>query len=47
MQLKILKTRKDYMNALERFEDLFQAKPGTPQNDEADVLSILIKALRG
>jgi HTH-type transcriptional regulator/antitoxin HigA len=43
MKLKILKTKKDYRAALERFEQIFQAKPGSPENDEADVLSLLLK----
>jgi HTH-type transcriptional regulator/antitoxin HigA len=43
MKLKILKTKKDYQNALRRFEAIFQAKQGTLESDEADVLSILIK----
>lgn len=29
--------------ALERFEDIFQAKHGTKESDEADVLALLIK----
>ena len=44
MQLKIIKTKKDYLKSLERFEEIFQAKPGCPESDEADVLSLLIKA---
>lgn len=43
MTLKILKTKKDYTEALERFEDIFLAENGTPESDEADVLSLLIK----
>ena len=43
MQLKIIRTRKDYTGALERFEKIFQAKPGTVGSDEADVLALLIK----
>jgi len=43
MTLKILKTRKDYLNALARFEDLFQAKEGTKESNEADILALLIK----
>lgn len=43
MKLKILKTKKDYYVALSRFEEIFQAKPGSPESDEADVLSVLIK----
>jgi HTH-type transcriptional regulator / antitoxin HigA len=43
MKLKILKTKKDYQAALERFEEIFQAKPGSSESDEADVLSLLLK----
>lgn len=43
MKLKIIKTKKEYQAALERFESIFQAKSGTPESDEADVLSLLIK----
>ncbi len=43
MQLKILKTKKDYSNALQRFEVIFQSKAGTQQSEEADVLALLIK----
>lgn len=43
MRLKILKSKKDYGNALERFEEIFQAKTGTKESEEADVLALLIK----
>ena len=43
MRLKILKTKKEYLTALERFEEIFQAKAGAPESDEADVLSLLIQ----
>jgi HTH-type transcriptional regulator/antitoxin HigA len=43
MKFKILKTKKDYQTSLERFEEIFQAKPGTAESDEADVLSLLLK----
>jgi HTH-type transcriptional regulator/antitoxin HigA len=43
MHFKKLKTKKDYHEALERFEEVFQAKSGTKESDEADVLSLLIK----
>lgn len=43
MTLKILKTKKDYNAALLRFEEIFQAKSGTKESDEADVLSLLIR----
>jgi hypothetical protein len=35
MQLKVLKTKKDYTAALERFEEIFQARAGTEESDEA------------
>jgi HTH-type transcriptional regulator/antitoxin HigA len=43
MQLKILKTKKDYLKSLERFEEIFQAKPGSDESDEADVIALLVK----
>lgn len=43
MKLKIIKTKKDYHAALERFEEVFSAKRGTIESDEADVLSLLIR----
>ena len=43
MQLKILKTKKDYLNALKRFEEIFQAKEGSLESEEADLLALLIK----
>lgn len=43
MKLKLLRTKKDYLGALTRFEEIFQAKPGSGESDEADVLSVLIK----
>lgn len=43
MPLKILKTKRAYQQALERFEELFQARSGTAESDEADVLALLIK----
>jgi HTH-type transcriptional regulator / antitoxin HigA len=43
MHLKILKTKKDYQQSLERFEAIFQSKPGSKASEEADVLALLIK----
>ena len=42
MTLKLLKTKKDYQTALDRLEIIFDAKPGTSQGDELEVLGILI-----
>jgi len=43
MKLRILKTKKDYLAALSRFEEVFQAKAGSTNGDEADVLALLIR----
>ena len=40
--MKPIKTSKDYKRALERLESIFDAKPGTPEGDELEVLGILI-----
>lgn len=43
MELKIIRTKEDYAEALRRFEEVFNAELGTPESDEADVLALLIK----
>jgi HTH-type transcriptional regulator/antitoxin HigA len=43
MNYKPLKTKKDYLKSLERFEEIFQAKSGSDDSDEADVIALLIK----
>src|SRR4030067_493613 len=42
MNLKPIKTKKDYQNALERLEVIFDAKKGTKEGDELEILGILI-----
>ncbi|QLH33888.1 MAG: helix-turn-helix domain-containing protein [Cyclobacteriaceae bacterium] len=42
MNLKPIKTKKDYQQALERLEVIFDAKKGTSQGDELEILGILI-----
>ncbi|MBI1768971.1 MAG: helix-turn-helix domain-containing protein [Bacteroidetes bacterium] len=42
MNLKPIKTKKDYRQALSRLEVIFDAKKGSPQGDELEVLGILI-----
>lgn len=44
MTLHPIKTKKDYQNALIRLEKIFDAKPGSPEGDELEVLGILIDA---
>ena len=42
MGIKPIKTEKDYNQALERLETIFDAKPGSVEGDELEVLGILI-----
>lgn len=42
MTLKLIKTDEDYQQALNRLEVIFDAKIGTSESDEADVLGLLI-----
>lgn len=42
MTIKPIKTKKDYQIALSRLEQIFDAKPGTKEGDELEVLGILI-----
>ena len=42
MQFKILKTDKDHQQALNRLDEIFDAKPNTPKGDEFELLSLLI-----
>jgi HTH-type transcriptional regulator/antitoxin HigA len=41
--MKIIKTKKNYHEALRRFEEIFSAKRGMKESDEADVLVLLIR----
>ena len=43
MELKPIKTDKDYRNALERLEVIFDAPIDTKEGDEAEILSLLIE----
>lgn len=42
MNIKPIKTEADYKKALKRLEVIFDAKKGTTDSDEADVLGLLI-----
>ena len=42
MSIRPLKTDKDYQEALERLEEIFDASKDTPEGDEAEILSLLI-----
>jgi HTH-type transcriptional regulator/antitoxin HigA len=43
MQIKVLKTEEEYFQALALLEEIFQAEPGTPEGDEAELLSLVIR----
>ena len=42
MNIRPIKTKKDYQLAMNRLESIFDAKPGTTEGDELEVLGILI-----
>ena len=44
MEIKPIKTEKDYNNALKEIEKLFDSASGTPEGDLLDVLSTLVEA---
>lgn len=43
MEIKPIKTEKDYEKALERLELIFDATPNSKEGDEAEILSLLIE----
>ena len=43
MKLKPIKTEQDYFQTLERLEVIFDAKPGTKEGDELEILGILLE----
>jgi HTH-type transcriptional regulator / antitoxin HigA len=43
IQPKVIKTTKDYERALARVEDLFAAKPNTPEGDELELWLLLVE----
>lgn len=42
MKIAPIRNEKDYQNALNRLEEVFEAKKGTDEGDELEILSILI-----
>lgn len=43
MRIKPIKTEKDYNQALERLEEIFDATPNSQEGDELEILGILIE----
>ncbi len=44
MDIKPIKTEKDYNAALKEIEAIFDAKPSTPEGDRLEILSTLVEA---
>jgi len=44
MDVKPIKTKKDYQAALKKIEELFNAKPDTPEGDLLEVLATLVES---
>ena len=42
MEIKTIKNNTEYLLALKRLEEVFDAEIGTTESDEADLLSIVI-----
>lgn len=43
MIISSIRTEEDYQNALDRLEVIFDAKKGTGEGDESEILTILIE----
>jgi HTH-type transcriptional regulator/antitoxin HigA len=43
MNIKPIKTERDYQKALKRLEVIFDSKPGTKEGDELEILGVLIE----
>ena len=42
MNIKLIKTESGYNKALKRLDEIFDAKIGTPESDEADIVGLLV-----
>lgn len=43
MNINLIHTEEDYRNALARIEEIFDAKPGSKEADELEILGILVE----
>ena len=46
MQVEVIKNKKQYEKALQRFEEIFFAKSNTKDGGEAQLLALVIKAIK-
>lgn len=44
MTIKPIRTKKDYQQALARLEMIFDAKKGSPEGDELEILSMVVES---
>lgn len=44
MNIRPIRTKEDYEAACKRIDEIFQAKPGSPEDDELEVLATLVNA---
>ncbi len=44
MEIRPIKTEADYQAALDEIEAIFDAEPGTPEEDRLEVLTTLVEA---
>jgi HTH-type transcriptional regulator / antitoxin HigA len=44
MNIKPIRTEADYEAACKRIDEIFQAEPGTPEEEELDILATLVDA---
>ena len=42
MKIKPIRNEEDYQNALQRLDEIFDAKKGTEEGDELEILAILV-----
>ena len=43
MNLKLIKSEKEYQNSLQRIDELFHSTPGSKENDELEILIMLVE----
>jgi HTH-type transcriptional regulator / antitoxin HigA len=43
MKPKVIKTARDYKETMKRIEEIFEAKPRTPEGDELELLTTLVE----